>query len=117
MTTLPFGEIQVLAAARLLVRAPLKNPCHAGPHCPYCAIAEAKGELDRRHRAGASLEDVLRDPCGNEMQPGDEPLVEAKRWLNEVGAGRVDRWGSAGEATRILGRALAAAQAAAEAGR
>lgn len=67
----------VLKRALTLVQAgPVSPPLdNCVPYCPYCALSEAKTQLDREQGTGLSTLEVLTN--WNTLTPPDLPLVEA----------------------------------------
>ena len=74
MSEPPFTALDVLYRAYTIVASgSLKDDEH-GPMCVWCAIAQAKSELDKIH-------DVPMPPFWDRLSPSDMPLVEARSCL------------------------------------
>lgn len=82
-----FDGYDVIEEAKAIVKlGALENACC--DFCCYCAISQAKDTLDDRYKAGVSLDvamtQVIRDVYVE--LPSDQPLVDAREALNDLGA-------------------------------
>ena len=65
-------------AYEILSAGPLEDGC--SEYCPWCAIAEAKGQLDREHDSELSLAEL--GMYWTMEVPSDAPLIKAREALS-----------------------------------
>lgn len=90
------GKDVLKRAHEILSAGPLPEGA-CGDYCPWCAIAEAKSQLDKEHGSGLDLWGVVI--YWDVETPADRPLVEARMALSE--------WNNLGGAALTKEEALA----------
>lgn len=80
--------VEVLRGARrILEDGGDPTPCNFGQWCPYCCASIAKGDLDKRDGTELDTVSVCLDVIfGFQERPGDEPLLDATRFIGDAGA-------------------------------
>lgn len=86
MTITSFTYVDVLERAVQIIQRgePPFSWSNDGGCCPWCAAAEAKGELDEEHGTGISAQKAVYDfVFGPEEVDSDQPLVFARKALGK----------------------------------
>ena len=74
-----FGAREVLERAEALLLRGMLNGSVCGDFCPWCAVAAAKGELDKEYGTEEILSNIITNR--DKELPSDIPLVRAREAL------------------------------------